>query len=172
MKMTKKRLAFFLLHVMFSAVVPLVFVIVRYSTMANTKAAVGFKISITGVLLLIFVFWTVKKLFIDRKLTDLKAQGNIMLANLKTKQDHAEIAALEKELKNIKTIEAVFGSIIPLLFIVAAIIAFKALEAQLVTLSATLGYIGLSYAVGLVFNVLYSREIHAKNGGKDDNGNE
>lgn len=168
MKMTKKRLAFFLLHLLFSAVVPIALVIARYSTVADTKAAVGFKISITGVLLLIFVFWVIKKLFIDRKLTDLKAQSNIMLANLKTKQDPAEIAALERELKNIKTVEAIFSSIIPLLFIIAAIVAFKALEAQLVTLSATLGYIGLSYGVGLIFNVLYSREVHAKNGGKDN----
>ena len=165
MKMTKKRLAFFLLHLLFSAVVPIVLVIVRYSTITNTKAAIGFKISITGILLLIFVFWVIKKLIIDKKLTDLKAQGNIMLADLKTKQDPAELAAIEKELKKIKTTEALFGSIIPLLFIVAAVIAFKALEAQLVTLSATLGYIGISYAVGLVFNVLYSREIHVKNGG-------
>ena len=154
MKMTKKRLALFLLHLLFSAVVPIVLVIVRYSTITNTKAAIGFKISITGILLLIFIFWVIKKLFIDRKLTDLKAQGNIMLANLKTKQDPAELAAIEKELKKIKTAEALFGSIIPLLFIVAAVIAFKALEAQLVTLSATLGYIGISYGVGLVFNVL------------------
>lgn len=168
MKMTKKRLAFFLLHLLFSAVVPIVLVIVRYSTITNTKAAIGFKISITGILLLIFIFWVIKKLFIDRKLTDLKAQGNIMLANLKTKQDPAELAAIEKELKKIKTAEALFGSIIPLLFIVAAVIAFKALEAQLVTLSATLGYIGISYGVGLIFNVLYSREIHAKNGGTDN----
>ncbi|MCX4313971.1 MAG: hypothetical protein OSJ83_09000 [Clostridia bacterium] len=168
MKMTKKRLALFLLHLLFSAVVPIVLVIVRYSTITNTKAAIGFKISITGILLLIFIFWVIKKLFIDRKLTDLKAQGNIMLANLKTKQDPAELAAIEKELKKIKTAEALFGSIIPLLFIVAAVIAFKALEAQLVTLSATLGYIGISYGVGLVFNVLYSREIHAKNGGTDN----
>ena len=165
MKMTKKRLAFFLLHLLFSAVVPIVLVIVRYSTITNTKAAIGFKISITGILLLIFVFCVIKKLIIDKKLTDLKAQGNIMLADLKTKQDPAELAAIEKELKKIKTTEALFGSIIPMLFIVAAVIAFKALEAQLVTLSATLGYIGISYAVGLVFNVLYSREIHAKNGG-------
>lgn len=169
MKMTKKRLTFFLLHLLFSAVVPIALVIARYSTVADTKAAVGFKISITGVLLLIFVFWVIKKLFIDRKLTDLKAQGNIMLANLKTKQDPAELSALERELKHIKTLEAVFSSIIPLLFIVAGIIAFKALEAQLVTLSATLGYIGISYAVGFIFNVLYSREIRAKNGG-DSNG--
>ncbi len=147
---------------------PIAFVIVRYSTIANTKAAVGFKISITGVLLLIFIFWVIKKLFIDRKMTDLKAQGNILLADLKTKQDPAELAAIEKELKKIKTAEALFGSIIPLLFIVAGVIAFKALEAQLVTLSATLGYIGISYGVGLVFNVLYSREIHTKNGGSDN----
>ena len=56
MKMTKKRLALFLLHLLFSAVVPIVLVIVRYSTITNTKAAIGFKISITGILLLIFIF--------------------------------------------------------------------------------------------------------------------
>lgn len=167
MKMTKKRLAFFLLHIAFSAVVPIALVVTRYSTIGNARGALGFKISITGVLLLIFIFWTVKKLFIDRKLADLKAQSNVMLADLKTKQDPAELAAIEKELKGIKTIEAIFSSVIPLLFIVAAIIAFKALEAQLVTLSATLGYIAISYGVGLVFNILYSREIHAKNGGND-----
>ena len=87
---------------------------------------------------------------------------------MKTEDIVSRIAAIEKELKKIKTAEALFGSIIPLLFIVAAVIAFKALEAQLVTLSATLGYIGISYGVGLVFNVLYSREIHAKNGGTDN----
>lgn len=163
MKLTKKRIIFFILHLLFSAVIPIALVIVRYSTIANTGAAVGFKISITGILLLIFVFWVIKKLFIDRKLSDLKAQSNVMFADLKTKQDPAEIAALEKELKNIRTIEVIFSSLIPLLFIVAAIVAFKALEAQLVTLSATLGYIAISFFIGLVFNILYSREIHAKN---------
>ena len=163
MKLTKKRIIFFILHLLFSAVIPIALVIVRYSTIQNTGAAVGFKISITGILLLIFVFWVVKKLFIDRKLADLKAQSNVMFADLKTKQDPAELAALEKELKNIRTIEVIFGSLIPLLFRVAAIIAFPALEAQLVTLSATLGYIAISFFIGLVFNILYSREIHAKN---------
>ncbi len=168
MKMTKNRLIFFILHVLFSAVVPLALVIARYSTINDTKAAVSFKISITGIMLLIFVFWAIKKIFVDKKLSDLKAQKSVMLANLKTKQDPAELTALEKELKSINTIEVIFSSVIPLLFIVVAIVAFKALEAQLVKLSATLGYIGISYTVGLIFNILYSREIHAKNGGKDN----
>lgn len=168
MKMTKNRLVFFILHVLFSAVVPLALVIARYSTIDDTKAAVSFKISITGIMLLIFVFWAIKKIFVDKKLSDLKAQKSVMLANLKTKQDPAELTALEKELKSINTIEVIFSSVIPLLFIVVAIVAFKALEAQLVKLSATLGYIGISYTVGLIFNILYSREIHAKNGGKDN----
>lgn len=163
MKVTKKRVVFFILHLAFSALIPIALVIVRYSNIGDTSEAVGFKISITGILLLIFIFWIIKKLFIDRKLADLKAQSNVMLADLKTKQDPDELAAIEKELKSIKTIEAVFGSIIPLLFIIAAIIAFKALEAQIVTLSSTLGLIAVSYAIGMVFNVLYSREIHAKN---------
>lgn len=163
MKFTKKRAAFFILHLVFSAIVPIVLVIVRYSNIGDTNKAVGFKISITGILLLIFIFLVFKKLFIDRKLADLKAQSNVMLADLKTKQDTDELTALEKELKSIKTTEAVFGSIIPLLFIVAALVAFKALEAQIVTLSSTLGFIAVSYVIGMIFNVLYSREIHAKN---------
>ena len=94
MKMTKKRVVFFVLHLLFSAVVPIALVIARYSTIGNTNGAVGFKVSITGILLLIFVFWVIKKLFIDRKLESLKAQSNVMLADLKTKQDPAELAAL------------------------------------------------------------------------------
>lgn len=162
MKITKKRVAFFILHCLFSAVIPIALVIARYSTISNTNAAVGFKISITGVLLLIFAFWVIKKLFIDKRLNNLKEQSNIMLADLKTKQDPAELAAIEKALKSIKTIETMFNSIIPLLFLLAAIVAFKALEAQLIKLSATLGYIAVSYSIGLIFNILYSREIHHK----------
>lgn len=162
MKITKKRIAFFVLHLLFSAVVPIALVIARYSTIGDTSSAVGFKVSITGVLLLIFVFWVVKKLFIDRKINALKEQGNIMLADLKTEQDPMRLSALEKEIKHVRTIEAIFNSIIPLLFIVAAIVAFKALEEQLIELSATLGYIGVSYLIGMVFNVLYSREVHHK----------
>lgn len=59
--------------------------------------------------------------------------------------------------------QAIFSSVIPLLFLAAGFVAFKALEAQLVKLSATLGYITISFIIGLVFNVLYSREIHSKN---------
>ena len=162
MSVTKKRVIFFLLHLLFSAVVPIVLVIVQYSSIGNTRGPLSFKIPITGILLLLFIFWTIKRIFIDKKLADLKMQSNVMLADLKTKQNAAELKALEKEIRFIKTAEAVINSIIPLLFIGAAIIAFKALEAQLIKLSATLGFIAISCAVSVVFNVLYAREIHAK----------
>ncbi len=162
MKLTKKRVIFFILHCLFSAVVPIALVIARYSTIGNTGQAVGFKVSITGILLLIFVFWVIKKLFIDRRLDDLKQQGNVMLAELKTETDPAKLANIEKALKSVKTIEAIFSSVIPMLFIVAGIVAFKALEAQLIKLSATLGFIAVSYFIGLIFDILYSREIHHK----------
>lgn len=162
MKVTKKRLIFFILHALFSAVIPIILVIIQYSNIGDTKAAVGFKIGITGILLLLFLFWVIKKLFVDRKLSDMKSQCNIMLADLKTKQDKTELKALEREIKNIRTIEAVLNSIMPLLFLIAALTAFNALEAQLVKLSATLGWITISFCIGIVFNVLYSREVFAK----------
>ena len=153
------------MHIVFSAVIPIALVIIQYSNIGDSRGAVSFRISITGILLLLFVFWIIKKLIVDKKLANLNAQSNVMMADLKTKQNDAEIKALENELRNIRTLEAVFASIIPLLVIAVGIIAFKALEEQLVRLSATLGFIGISYAVGLVFNVLYSREIHAKDKG-------
>ena len=145
---------------------PIALVIIQYSTIGNNRAAVGFKISITGVLLLIFVIWLVKKLCIDKKLADLRAQSNVMLANLKTKQDPAEISAIERELKSIRTTEAVFGAALPLLFIIAAIVAFKALEAQLIKLSATLCWIAVCFTIGTVFYVLYVRQVKRKGGNK------
>lgn len=168
MKLTKKRLVFFLLHALFSAILPIVLVIVQYSNIGNTKAAVGFKIGITGILLLLFLFWIVKKLFIDRKLSDLKAQSNVMLADLRTKQDEAELKALEREIRLMRTTEAVLNSIMPILFLITALTAFKALEAQLVKLSGTLGWITISFCVGVVFDVLYSREVFAKRKGDVD----
>lgn len=166
MKLTKKRALYFCLHALFSAVAPIALVIIQYSTIGDSKAAVGFKMSITGIMLLIFVLWAVKKMFIDRRLADLRTQNNLMLADLKTKQDPAELKALETEIKNNRTIEAVFGSIIPLLFIIAAIVAFKALEAQLIKLSATLGWVAVSFFIGTVFNVLYVRQVRRKGGKK------
>lgn len=166
MKLTKKRALYFSLHALFSAVAPIALVIIQYSTIGDSKAAVGFKLSITGVMLLIFVFWAVKKLFIDRRLADLRTQSNLMLADLKTKQDPAELDALEAEIKNNRTIEAVFSAIIPLLFIIAAIVAFKALEAQLIKLSATLGWVAVSFCIGAAFNILYVRQVRRKGGKK------
>lgn len=166
MKLTKKRMLYFSLHTLFSAVAPIALVIIQYSTIGDSRAAVGFKLSITGILLLIFVFWAVKKMFVDRRLADLRTQSNLMLADLKTKQDPAELEALEGEIKSIRTIEAVFSSIMPLLFLIAVIVAFKALEAQLIRLSATLGWVAVSFCIGAAFNILYVRQVRRKGGKK------
>lgn len=162
MKITKKRVLFFILHVLFSALVPISLVIARYSTIGNTKEAIGFKISVTGIMLLIFVFWMIKRLFIDKRLRDLNEQGNVLIAGLKTETDPAKLANIEKAIKGVRTVEAVFDSVIPLLFIAAGVIAFRAMEAQLIKLSATLGFIAISYVIGALFNVLYAREVHHK----------
>lgn len=162
MKTTKKKVLFFILHVLFSAVAPLVLVIIQYSNIGDTKEAVGFKVSITGILLLLFIFCIIKKLFVDGRLADLKAQSNTMIAGLKTKQDAAEITALEREIKRIRTIEVLVATITPLLCTIAVIIAFRALEAQLVRLSATLCWIAVSFAVGTVFSILHAREVSAR----------
>ena len=164
--MRKARITFFILHLFFAAVVPMVLVIVQYSTIGDTRAEVGFRISITGILLLLLVFWIIKKIFINRKLQDLNTQANVMTADLKTEQDATRAKALEKEIKNARTIETIINHIMPLLFIVAVIIAFRALEAQLIRLSATLSLIAISFVVGAFFSVMHTRCVRGKGGKK------
>ena len=163
MKLTKRRIAFFFLHIFFVAVVPLGLIIYQYSTIGDTRAEVGFQISISGVLLLLLVFWIVKKVFIDRRLADLNTQANVMIADLKTESDPTRVKELEREIKNVRTYETIINAVIPLLFIVAVILCFRALEAQLIRLSATLGFIAVSFVIGTVFGVLHARQVKGKN---------
>ena len=166
MKLTKRKVLFSVLHLIFTAAVPIALILVQYGAESEPKAA-GFKVGFAGILLLVLVFWIIKRVFIDRKLKDLNAQGNIMLANLKTESDPDKLKLLEKEIRFIKTLEVVTSAVLPLLLLLACIVAFKALEARLVKLSAAMCFIAVSEVIGVVFGILSARQIRGKNGGAE-----
>lgn len=163
MKLTKKKLIYNILEVLFIGIAPLIFVIMQYGNIGNTKEAVGFRIEITGIMLAVIIFMIIKKVFINRKLADNHQQLNTQLADLKIETDSGKIANLEKSIKDYKTLEIVANAILPILFFVALVIASKALEQQLIKLSAVLVCITVSYIIGTVFGVLGAREITSKN---------
>lgn len=163
MKITKKKVIYFILEFMFVCVVPLVLVILNYSNIGNTKEETGFKITITGIMLLIMALFVLKKMFINRITDNINHQVNHLISELKIENDEYKISNIERNLKNLKTVQAILNSILPLLLFVCFIICAKALESQIIKLSSVLGLMFISYLFGFIFAILNSREIYSKN---------
>lgn len=162
MKWTKKKVLYNVLQLVCYGVVPLVLIILTYGNIGNTAEAVGFKIAAPGIILLILAFVCFKKLFINRKLADAHAQLNQLKADLKVKVDAAEVTNIESAIKNLGTLEVILNAVVPVLMLLLLILCCKVMEAQLVKLSGTCGFILISYFIGTVFAVLDAREVKSK----------
>lgn len=162
MKWTKKKVAYNVLQLVFYGVVPLVLIFLLYGNMGHTKDAIGFKIAAPGLVLVVLVFLCFKKLFINKRLSDAHSQLNQLKADLKVKTDSAEVTNIENAIKNLGTAEVLLNAVVPVLLFLLLILCCKVMEAQIVKLSGTCGFILLSYLTGTVFAVLDAREIHGK----------
>ncbi len=167
MKWTKKKVAYNVLQLVFYGVVPLVLIFLLYGNMGHTKDAIGFKIAAPGLVLVVLVFLCFKKLFINKRLSDAHSQLNQLKADLKVKTDSAEVTNIENAIKNLGTAEVLLNAVVPVLLFLLLILCCKVMEAQIVKLSGTCGFILLSYLTGTVFAVLDAREIHGKHKGAE-----
>ena len=167
MKWTKKKVAYNVLQLVFYGVVPLVLIFLLYGNMGHTKDAIGFKIAVPGLVLIVLVFLCFKKVFINKKLSDAHSQLNQLKADLKVKTDSAEVTNIENAIKNLGTAEVLLNAVVPVLLFLLLILCCKVMEAQIVKLSGTCGFILLSYLTGTVFAVLDAREIHGKHKGAE-----
>ena len=167
MKWTKKKVAYNVLQLVFYGVVPLVLIFLLYGNMGHTKDAIGFKIAAPGLVLIVLVFLCFKKVYINKKLSDAHSQLNQLKADLKVKTDSAEVTNIENAIKNLGTAEVLLNAVVPVLLFLLLILCCKVMEAQIVKLSGTCGFILLSYLTGTVFAVLDAREIHGKHKGAE-----
>lgn len=167
MRWTKKKIVYNLLQLIFYGVVPLVLIFMLYGNLGHTKDAVGFKIAAPGILLLALMFLCFKKLFINKKLQDAHSQLIQLKADLKVKTNSAEVNNIEIAIKNLGTMEVLVNAVVPVLLFLLLILCCKVMEAQIVKLSGTCGFILLSYIVGTVFAVLNAREVCSKHKSKE-----
>lgn len=170
MKWTRKKIAYNVFQLVFYGVVPLVLVFMLYGNLGHTRQAVGFKITAPGILIMILVFMCFKKLFINKKLSDAHDRLNKHKADLEVKTDQTEIANIEQQIKNYQTSEVLIRSVVPILLFSLLIMCCKVMEAQLVKLSGTCGFILCSYLVGTVFAILDAREVRGKHKSEGENG--
>lgn len=163
MKWTKARIIYTVLSLLFVGVIPLALVIWQYSNIGED--ANGFKFGITGVMVVLLVFLALKKTLINKWLEKQRAGAAQHLADLKIETDAAKIANLEKALQHTQTVESVLNAIMPTILFIGSIIACKAMEAGIVKLGNVMACVTVSYLIGVVFDVLASREVVSKNRG-------
>lgn len=160
MKWTKKKIVFTVLEITFVAVVPVVLIAVNY--ISWTSEAAGFKISLGGILLALLVFYIVKKLVLNKYTERLKTTITQHMADLKIEVDKDKVESLKEELRKEKTIESLINFVIPALLLAGLFVLCKALEIAAVKMSGTVGLIGASEVVGLLFSVLSARQVEGK----------
>lgn len=154
---TKKKIIFSVLEVLFVAVVPAVLVILNYSSWG--EEATHFKIAFTGVLLLFVVVFIVKKVILNAYIERARQTLTQHKADLKVETDAGKRENLVNAVRRGQMFEAVLTYIFPFLILAGLYVLAQALETAAVQLSGTVGLIAASMTVGFVFSLLSAREV-------------
>lgn len=160
MKKTWKWFLFTALEFLFVAIIPLVIVYIGYDGWGD--AADNFKFYFGALLLIIIIFWIVKKVLISPWLDKQKIKAGNLEAMLIAETDKGKIANIENGLKTARVLETIFSWVLPLLFVLVAFLASKAMEQAIVEFSGILGFVGLSEIVGFVFSICVAVCVESK----------
>ena len=160
MKMSVKRLVFFLLQILFIAVIPLIIVYVGYGGWG--EEATTFKWYFGVLILIAIIFLVVKKTLITPWLERQRIKAGNLEADLEKENDVVKIAFIEQALRKARVIEQLCNWLLPLLLLVLAFLAFRAVEKELVTFAGILGFVLLSEALGFVCAILEALCVESK----------
>ena len=152
-----KKIIYTVGEIVFVVGVPALLVIMNYSSWG--EGTTGFKIGLTGIILLFVVYIFLRKVILKKHFDRLKDSITQHLADLKVETNEERKKALRDRIKFERTIECVINFITPALLLGALFIVCQALESAAVKMSGTIGFIAASEIVGLVFSILESREV-------------
>lgn len=144
--------AWFVLEVLFIGVLPAALIVANYASWGDE--ANGFKVGITGILLLLVVAFVLKKLVFNKRLEAMRAKLNQHEADLEVETDEEKIENLVSAVRKGRTVETVLNFVVPFLVLVAVYLMAKALEEAAVLLSGTLGFVIVSVLVGFMLQLI------------------
>ena len=142
----------FVLEVLFIGVFPAALIVANYASWGDE--ANGFKVGITGILLLLVVAFVLKKLVFNKRLEAMRAKLNQHEADLEVETDEEKIENLVSAVRKGRTVETVLNFVVPFLVLVAVYLMAKALEDAAVLLSGTLGFVIVSVLVGFMLQLV------------------
>lgn len=150
MKWTKKTWAFFGLQLICFLVIPCILIWLQYG---DAELGAKYKISVTGIIVLAFVFMLVKKIMLNPFLKKIDGQISQIEINQLSVVDHAAIYSLKKKYRALSVMQLVFNAIIPILMLVLFIMTLKVVEAGIIKLFGVLVFCAISIGLGVIFKV-------------------
>lgn len=155
--MTVRKIIFTVLEIVFVAVVPIVLVILNYSSWG--EEATHFKIAFTGILLLFVIAYFIKKIILNKWLERARATLTQHKADLKVETDSAKRENLIAAVKRGQMLETLLTYVFPFLLLAGLYVLAQAVESAAVQLSGTIGFIAASMLIGFVFGLHSAREV-------------
>ena len=156
MKRTKKTWVFFILQMVFMLIAPCVFVWLQYGDLTNK-----YKFSFSAIMLLILIFWSFKKIFLNKWVKTFDQKIINIETNALTITEKTAIQTNKSAWRLYSVFQLVINSIIPLLLFVLAVVTIKTVEQGLIKLYGCLMFCLISVVVGIMFRVaeIYSMKL-------------
>lgn len=155
--MSKKKIVFSVLEIVFVAIVPIVLTAMNYSSWG--AEAHTFKIAFTGILLVLFVLYIVKKVILNSYIERARQTLTQHKADLRVETEPGKRENLKEAVRKGQIFETVLNYIFPFVLLVGLYVISQALESAAVQLSGTVGLIACSMLVGFVFGLFAAQEV-------------
>ena len=149
MKKTTKSKLYFILQLIFYMIVPCVLIWVQYG---QTEVA-WYKISVTGIVLLLIVFLIFKKLFLNPLIKKVNDQLSQIEIDQLSVTDQTAIQSLKKRFRRLAVIQLIFNAVIPVAVLALGLLTINVVEAGLIKLHNVLMLCTVSIAIGLICKI-------------------
>lgn len=159
MKYSKRKLTFFIFEVLFSVVIP---ILIGISSCMDKGLKV--RIGAYGITLAIILFYLIKKLFINKRVENLKGFTVHLKSELAIETDAVKINNIRRALAKAQVFEVIATAITPIGLLSVFLLVSKSIEAGIAHLSGAVGLILLSVIIGTIFAVLNASVIRCGNG--------
>ena len=164
MKRILKKWVFKSLELLFVAIIPLVIIYVGYGGWGAT--ATKFKWYFGALLAVLAVLFLVKKVWLNPWIDKRKIKTANLETDLETEVDQAKILYIEDALRRARLIETVINWIMPIILLVLALMAFRAVERSIVTFAGIIGWVLVSEVLGFVVSIFDALSVHSKHKGE------
>lgn len=136
------------------------------AVLQRRKVAAWYKLSLTGILALVFVFLIAKKLWLDGLLEKCRQKISNIEVQLLAAEGENAIQALKKAYRNLQLIDLFARSVVPVLAFVAALFVISAVQEGAVKLFGAMALSGVSMVLGVVCKIIEIYTAKAEHEGK------